>query len=54
MRTSPASSRTVAVAAETLADEVRRDQAPPDAATATVRLDAGEVRIALRRAGGPA
>ncbi len=37
------------VAAETLADELRRDTAPPDAAAATVRLDAGEARIALRR-----
>jgi isoleucyl-tRNA synthetase len=37
-----------AVAAETLADEVRRDAAPDDASAATVRLDAGDVRIALR------
>ena len=39
------------VAAETLADEIRRGPAPGDAPAATVRLDAGEARIALRRAG---
>ena len=39
------------VAAETLADELRRDAAPADAPAATVRLEAGEARIALRRAG---
>ncbi len=40
------------VAAETLADDVRRDAAPEDAIAATVRLDAGDVRIALRPTGG--
>ncbi|HET7829126.1 MAG TPA: class I tRNA ligase family protein [Candidatus Limnocylindrales bacterium] len=39
------------VAAETLADEVRRDTPPPGLAVATVTLDAAEARIALRRAG---
>ena len=42
-----------AVAVETLADEIRRDGAPADArGAATVRLEAGEARIALRRAEG--
>jgi isoleucyl-tRNA synthetase len=42
-----------AVATETLADPVR--SAPPDGLwEARVRLDADEVRIALRRAGGAA
>ena len=37
------------VAAETLVDEVRREPAPADAAAGTVRLEAGEARIALAR-----
>jgi isoleucyl-tRNA synthetase len=39
------------VAAETLADEVRREAAPDGLPVATVRLEAGEARIALRRVG---
>ena len=42
-----------AVAVETLVDDIRRDGAPADAVGGTVRLEAGEVRIALRRADGP-
>jgi isoleucyl-tRNA synthetase len=37
-----------AVAADTLADEIRREAPPTDLAAVSVRLDAGEVRIALR------
>ena len=40
------------VAVETLADEVRREAAPAGLPVAVVRLDGGEARIALRRAGG--
>ena len=39
------------VATETLADDVQRGPAPDGVPTATVRLEAGEARIALRRAG---
>jgi hypothetical protein len=39
------------VAAETLADEVRRDAAPEGLPTVAVRMDSGEARIALRRIG---
>ena len=39
------------VAADTLADEVRREAPPTDVAAVAVRLDAGEARIALRRSG---
>jgi isoleucyl-tRNA synthetase len=39
------------VAAETLADELRRGPSPAGVPVGTVRLDAGEARIALRRAG---
>ncbi|MFL5718082.1 MAG: class I tRNA ligase family protein [Chloroflexota bacterium] len=39
------------VATETLADELRRDAAPDGVPVAAVRLEAGEARIALRRAG---
>jgi isoleucyl-tRNA synthetase len=39
------------VAAETLADELRREPPPGGVPVAAVRLDAGEARIALRRAG---
>ena len=40
-----------AVAQDTLADEVRREAPPADLPAATVRLDGGEARIALRRVG---
>ena len=40
------------IAAETLADEIRRDPAPEGVITAVAKLEAGEVRIALRRLGG--
>src|SRR4051812_12559590 len=39
------------LAAETLADDVRRGPAPDGVPAATVRLDTGEARIGLRRAG---
>jgi isoleucyl-tRNA synthetase len=39
------------IAADTLADEIRRDSAPEGATTAIVKLEAGEARIALRRVG---
>jgi isoleucyl-tRNA synthetase len=39
------------VAAETLADELRRGPSPAGVPVGTVKLDAGEARIALRRAG---
>ena len=39
------------VATETLADELRRDAVPDGLPVATVRLDAGEARIAIRRSG---
>jgi isoleucyl-tRNA synthetase len=39
------------VATETLADEIRRDAPPAGIPVVAVRLDAGEARIALRRAG---
>jgi isoleucyl-tRNA synthetase len=39
------------VATETLADELRRDAPPVGVPVATVRLDAGDARIAIRRAG---
>ena len=39
------------VARDTLADELRREAPPSGLPVATVRLDAGEARIALRRAG---
>jgi isoleucyl-tRNA synthetase len=39
------------VARETLADELRREAPPSDLPVATVRLERGEARIALRRAG---
>jgi isoleucyl-tRNA synthetase len=39
------------VAAETLADELRRGPSPAGVPVGTVRLDAGDARIALRRAG---
>ena len=39
------------VAAETLADDLRREPAPAGVPVAAVRLDAGEARIALRRMG---
>jgi isoleucyl-tRNA synthetase len=39
------------VATETLADEVRREAAPDGVPVAAVHLDAGDVRIALRRTG---
>jgi isoleucyl-tRNA synthetase len=37
-----------AVAADTLADEIRRDAPPADLRVASVKLDAGEAQIALR------
>jgi isoleucyl-tRNA synthetase len=37
-----------AVAADTLADEIRRDAPPADLRVASVKLDAGEAKIALR------
>lgn len=40
-----------AVAADTLADTVERGAPPADLPAAAVRLDAGEVRIAIRRSG---
>ncbi len=40
-----------ALAADTLADEIRRDAPPEDGMVAVVKLEAGEARIALRRAG---
>jgi len=40
------------VASETLADELRRDAAPDGVPVASVRLDAGDARIAIRRASG--
>ncbi len=40
------------VAAETLADELRRESPPDGLPTAAVSLDRGEARIALRRTGG--
>jgi isoleucyl-tRNA synthetase len=39
------------VATETLADELRRDAAPDGVPVASVRLEAGDARIALRRIG---
>jgi hypothetical protein len=39
------------VARETLADEVLAAAPPAGVSSATVRLDAGEARIALRRTG---
>ncbi len=39
------------VAVDTLADEIRREAPPPGLPVATVRLEGGEARIALRRAG---
>ena len=39
------------VAVDTLVDEVRREPAPADAHAGTVRLEAGEARIALARTG---
>jgi isoleucyl-tRNA synthetase len=39
------------VATETLADELRREAAPHGLAVASVRLEAGDARIALRRTG---
>ena len=39
------------VATETLADELRRDAPPDGVPVASVRLEAGDARIALRRAG---
>ncbi len=39
------------VARETLADELRREPPPPGLPVATVRLECGEARIAIRRAG---
>ena len=39
------------VAADTLVDEIRRGAPPAGVPVASVRLEAGEVRIALRRAG---
>ena len=39
------------VARETLADELRRETPPPGLPVATVRLERGEARIAIRRAG---
>ena len=38
-----------AVGVETLVDEIRRDVAPADATAGTVRLEAGDVRIAVVR-----
>ena len=35
------------VAVETLVDEIRRERRPAEATAGTVRLEAGEVRIAL-------
>ncbi len=40
------------VAQETLADEVRRETPPAGIPVAAVRLEGGEARIAIRRAGG--
>jgi isoleucyl-tRNA synthetase len=40
------------VASETLADDIRSAPAPDGLPTASVRLDAGEVRVGLRRTGG--
>jgi len=39
------------VAADTLVDEIRRDAPPAGVPVATVKLEAGEARIALRRVG---
>lgn len=39
------------VAVDTLVDEIRRDAPPDGVPTVTLRLDAGEARIALRRVG---
>jgi hypothetical protein len=39
------------VARETLADELRREAPSPGLPVATVRLERGEARIAIRRAG---
>ncbi len=39
------------VAADTLADEIRREPPPDDVASSVVRLEAGDAGIALRRAG---
>ena len=39
------------VARETLADELRREAPPSELPAATVRLERGEARIALRRTG---
>jgi isoleucyl-tRNA synthetase len=39
------------VATETLADELRRDAAPDGVPVASVRLEVGDARIALRRMG---
>jgi isoleucyl-tRNA synthetase len=39
------------VAADTLVEEIRRDTPPAGMPAASVRLESGEVRIALRRAG---
>ena len=39
------------VSTETLADDTRLGPPPADVATATVSLDSGSVRIALRRTG---
>ena len=41
------------VAADTLADEIRRDTPPAGVPVATVRLDSGVARIALRAIDGP-
>ena len=40
------------VAADTLVDDVRRSDTPDDAVAGSVRLEGGEVRIALRRSDG--
>ena len=42
------------VAADTLVDEIRRDAPPAGVPAASVRLESGEARIALRRADGVA
>ena len=39
------------VTADTLVDEIRRDAPPAGVPAATVTLEAGEARIALRRVG---
>jgi isoleucyl-tRNA synthetase len=39
------------VVTDTLADEIRREAAPDGLPVTSVRLDAGEVRVALRRTG---